>query len=265
MNSYIVVNSIRYAYPDPMSALEQSGNRVSSSAGHLVFTDLSFSIDRGLCVGLVGPNGAGKTTLLWLLAGLLEADAGYIQIDSLVMNKQNRRVIQRKLGLAFQNPDDMLFMTTVRQDVEFGPRHAGLSDSEVHQRAMNAMKQAGCLHLANRPPHRLSGGEKRSVSLAAILAMEPEILLLDEPSAALDPRSRRELIQLLSRLPQTKLIATHDLDMVLDLCDLVFILKEGAITASGIPQAILTDRELLHREGLELPLSVSRTSFTAIS
>lgn len=236
----IVVDKLSHTYPD----------------GWQVLSNLSFSIQAGTTVALAGANGSGKTTLLWLIAGVLEASQGSIHIDGIPLNRGTVRQIQRKIGLAFQNPEDQLFMATVRQDVEFGPRNLHYSEQEIARRAEEAMRKAGCLHLAERPPYRLSGGEKRLVSLATILATDAEILLLDEPTNALDPRARRNTINLLKSLPHTKLIATHDLDLALELCDEVILLHQGTLAARGPARQILSDPLLLESAGLELPLSL---------
>jgi len=226
--------------------------------GGQVLSNISFSLSRGSAVALVGANGCGKTTLLWLIAGLFEAESSSIYIEEILLNRRNTRTLQKKLGLAFQNPDDQLFMATVQQDVEFGPRNFLLPEQEIQHRAREAMHRTNCLHLADRPPYRLSGGEKRMVSLATILASDAEILLLDEPTNALDPRARRTTINLLRSLPHTKLIATHDLDMVLDLCDEVILLNHGTIAAKGPSREILSNGPLLKAAGLEIPLSLQR-------
>lgn len=232
----------------------------SYDEGRNILAQVSFAVAQGASVALVGANGSGKTTLLWLIAGLLEADSGSIQIDGTLLTRRNVREIQKKLGLAFQNPDDQLFMATVRQDVEFGPRNALLSEEEVQRRAQEAMERTRCLHLAERPPYRLSGGEKRMVSLATLLATDASILLLDEPTNALDPRARRSTINLLRSLSHTRLIATHDLDMVLELCGAVILLDKGRVAAQGAPREILGDQRLMEGAGLELPLSLRRDS-----
>jgi len=226
--------------------------------GWSVLTDISFTVARGSSIALIGANGSGKTTLLWLIAGLLEATRGSIYIDEMLLDRHSVRALQKKLGLAFQHPDDQLFMPSVRQDVEFGPRNAHYTEDEIRRRAEMAMTKTACLHLAERPPYRLSGGEKRMVSLATLLATDAEILLLDEPTNALDPRSRRNTINLLKGLPHTKMIATHDLDMALELCDEVLLLHRGGILERGPAGELLRNQALLESAGLELPLGLQK-------
>lgn len=239
MSAYeLEAESLAYAYPD--------GNRA--------LCDLSFRIKQGESVGVVGANGAGKSTLLLLIAGALFPAAGALRVGDVLVHREKRSCPCRRVGLVFQSPDDQLFMPSVLDDVAFGPRALGLSPDEVEERVGSALRVVDGEHLARRPPHRLSGGEKKVVALAAILSMAPTILALDEPSSALDPRSRRRVIELLKRMAQTKLIATHDLDLVLDLCPRCLVLKDGRLLADGPTLQLFADDALLSAGGLERPL-----------
>ena len=238
----IEARELGYNYPDGQSALR----------------GLSFSIHAGESVGVIGSNGAGKSTLLLHLNGVLKASAGEVRVGDAAISKASLESVRHTVGLVFQDPDDQLFMPTVFDDVAFGPINQGRSASEVQAQVARALATVGAGHLAGRPPYRLSGGEKRAVAIASVLAMAPSVLVMDEPSAGLDPRARRRLIALLKSLEQTKIIATHDLDLVLDLCPRVLVLREGVIEADGPAQAIFADAELLERCHLELPLSLQR-------
>jgi cobalt/nickel transport system ATP-binding protein len=222
--------------------------------GPLVFGGLSLSIREGERVGVVGANGAGKSTLLLLLAGVMAPRSGRLAVWGIESNGASLAAIRRSAGLVFQNPDDMLFMPTVRADVAFGPASRGLDGQTVDDRVRAALDAAGASPLAHRPPWELSGGEKRLASIAAVLALEPSILLLDEPSSGLDPASRRGLIELVPTLRGTLLIASHDLDLVLDLCDRVVVLGGGRVSSDGPAAEVLGDRALLAANRLELPL-----------
>jgi len=226
--------------------------------GNKAINDISFHIDKGQKVAIIGANGAGKSTLLMALVGIIMPAPKTIVIDNIEVNKNNFSDIRAKIGVVFQNPDDQLFMTKVYDDIAFGPRNYGVSETEIASRIDNILEALGISHLKERMPHRLSGGEKRSVALAAVLSMNPAILLLDEPSSSLDPRARKKLLAILSKLPLTQLIATHDLDMALDICDRVIILKDGCICADGKPREILVNEQLLQENGLELPFSYCR-------
>ena len=219
-----------------------------------VLQGLDFSVQPGERVGVVGANGAGKSTLLLLLAGVMPPTAGRLTVQGVESSRGGLAAIRRNTGLVFQNPDDMLFMPTVRTDVAFGPEHRGLAPREVEERVRRALTAAGAVALASRPPWGLSGGEKRAVSIAAVLALEPAIVLLDEPSSGLDPLSRRELIRLLPTLTGTIVVASHDLDLVLEVCDRVLVLGGGRAAADGPAAAILRDQPLLAENRLELPL-----------
>jgi cobalt/nickel transport system ATP-binding protein len=207
-------------------------------------------------VALVGENGAGKSTLLMHLNGYLSATSGTIRIGDSPLTKDNLRAVRRSVGMVFQNPDDQLFMPTVFDDVAFGPLNLGLSQEEVRRKVSEALKRAGVEHLGKRPPYKLSQGEKRSVSIAAVLAMSPDILVMDEPTSSLDPRSRRRLIELLKTFHHSKIIATHDLDMAAEVCERVIVIHEGRIVADGKANDIFQNEKLLYDSGLEKPLSM---------
>jgi cobalt/nickel transport system ATP-binding protein len=238
----------------PLPVIEADGLGFGYPGGPLVLKELSLSIAEGERVGIVGANGVGKSTLLLLLAGVMTPHSGRLAVRGAESKANSLDAIRRSAGLVFQNPDDMLFMPTVRADVAFGPSSRGLDDRAVDERVRAALAAAGASHLAHRPPWGLSGGEKRAVSIAAVLALEPSILLLDEPSSGLDPGSRRALIELVPTLPGTLVIASHDLDLVLDLCDRVIVLGGGRVTCDGPAAAVLRDRTLLAANRLELPL-----------
>jgi cobalt/nickel transport system ATP-binding protein len=220
-----------------------------------VLQQVSFEVRAGECIGVVGPNGAGKTTLFLRLTGVVAGQLGQAQICGLdPADSRQRRQLPRVVGLVFQNPDDQLFAPSVLEDVAFGPLNLGLSVCEAQQRALAALQAVGYpLDQVERPPLHLSGGDKRRVALAGVLAMQPQVWLLDEPTAFLDHRGRRELIRLLHSLPGTKLIATHDLDLVLDLCSRVLLLDGGRLQADGPSQWVLQDAALLAQHGLEVP------------
>jgi cobalt/nickel transport system ATP-binding protein len=233
------LTGVSHAYPDGTPSLR----------------GVSCRITHGEAVAVVGANGAGKSTLLLHLNGLLLPQSGAVRVGDVPVTQATVRLIQRTVGFVFQDPDDQLFMPTVREDVAFGPRNLGLPPQEVDRRVGTALETVGAAHLAARAPWRLSGGEKRVVAIAGVLAMSPDILVLDEPSAGLDPAARRRVIALLRGFDHTRVIATHDLDLVLDVCHRVLVLREGAIEADGAPAAIFGDLELLARARLEPPLS----------
>jgi cobalt/nickel transport system ATP-binding protein len=214
---------------------------------------VDFHIRPGESVAVVGANGAGKSTLLLHLNGLLLPGAGEVRIGGLPVTRATLASIRRTVGFVFQDADDQLFMPTVRDDVAFGPMNLGLSAQQVQDRVRVALESVAAAHLAARAPYRLSGGEKRAVALAGVLAMEPSILVLDEPSSGLDAAGRRRLIGLLRLLTQTRVIATHDLDLVLEVCQRVLVLHEGKLQADGAPDALFADRELLRLCRLEPP------------
>lgn len=217
-----------------------------------VVEDLSFTIKKGETVGLIGANGAGKSTIMKLMLGLLSG-SGEILVDGLAVNKGNLAQIRRKIGFVLQDSDNQMFMPTVYEDMIFGPRNYGLSKEEADRKVDAVLEQLGLQALKHRHNHKISGGEKRMAAIATILAMEPEMILMDEPSTALDPVNRRTVINTINRLPQTKLIASHDLDMILDTCQRVILLSHGSIVADGDAEAILRDKTLLEANRMELP------------
>jgi cobalt/nickel transport system ATP-binding protein len=238
----VEARDVSYAYPDGTPALR----------------GVSCRFLHGESVGVVGANGAGKSTLLLHFNGLLVPSAGEVRIGDLPVRPGTRAQIHRAVGFVFQDADDQLFMPTVADDVAFGPLNIGLPADEVRARVQAALETVGAAHLVARAPYRLSGGEKRAVAIAGVLAMSPSILVLDEPSAGLDPAARRRLIALLRSFTHTRIIATHDLDLVLDVCSRVLVMHEGTVQADGDPQLIFTDAELLARCRLEPPLSWQR-------
>ena len=217
-----------------------------------VVEDLSFTIKKGETVGLIGANGAGKSTIMKLMLGLLSG-SGEILVDGLAVNKGNLAQIRRKIGFVLQDSDNQMFMPTVYEDMIFGPRNYGLSKEDADRKVDAVLEQLGLQALKHRHNHKISGGEKRMAAIATILAMEPEMILMDEPSTALDPVNRRTVINTINRLPQTKLIASHDLDMILDTCQRVVLLSHGSIVADGDAEAILRDKALLEANRMELP------------
>jgi cobalt/nickel transport system ATP-binding protein len=216
--------------------------------------ELGFSLEAGERAALIGANGAGKSPLLLTLMGFLSPETGGVELGGLRVEKKNLEALRRRAGMVFQNPDDQLFMPTVYEDVAFGPRNCP-SGEPLERRVEAVLDRLGIARLRERLCYRLSGGEKRLAALAGVLVMDPEILLLDEPSSFLDPRARRIIIGILDALPQTMLIATHDLDLALDLCRRTILLKEGRVFADGPSEKLLTDPVLLESCGLELPLS----------
>lgn len=232
----IVFDNVSFTYPGGQQALN----------------GLSFTIQDGEQVGLIGANGAGKSTLMKLSLGLISGH-GSITVDGLPMNVRTLPAIRRKLGYVLQDSDNQMFMPRVIDDLVFGPMNYGLSRADAEAKADAVLAQLNISCLRDRHNHRISGGEKRMAAIAAILAMEPTAMLMDEPSAALDPKNRRMLINTLNQLPQTKLIASHDLDLILETCDRVLLLGGGRIAADGPADIILRDRALLEANSLELP------------
>jgi cobalt/nickel transport system ATP-binding protein len=224
-----------------------------------VLDRVSFEVAAGEGVGLVGPNGAGKTSLFLCLSGVHKAQSGSALVGGLdVRDPAQRRRLPEQVGIVFQNSDDQLFSTTVFDDVAFGPLNLGLPPEEVRARVTEALARVGLTGLEERVPFHLSGGEKKRVALAGVLAMRPPVLLLDEPSMHLDPRGRRELIHLLNGLGGTRVIASHDLELILRTCGRVLLLDRGHLTADGPARTVLADTALMEAHGLEVPYSLRR-------
>ena len=239
-NISLEVSRLAYAYAD----------------GHQALFGVDFKVSRGQRVALLGPNGAGKTTLVMHLNGILTAGHGEVKIDGQLVDttdKQSLKAIRSRVGIVFQDPDDQLFMPTVREDVAFGPRNMGISGPELDSIVDQALVRVGMLEFADRPPHHLSFGQRRRVALATVLVMNPEILVLDEPSSNLDPASRRELSEIIKSLETTLLMVTHDLPYAYELCERSLILSGGQIVADDSTYNILTNTSLMSSHRLELP------------
>lgn len=230
------VEDVHFRYPD----------------GTVALRGVSLAVAHGEKVALVGPNGAGKSTLMLHLNGLLDGE-GHIEVAGMALTKKHLPVIRSKVGMVFQNPDDQLFSPTVFDDVAFGPLHMGLPEEEVRSRVKRALSLVDMSDAAQRLSHHLSIGQKKRVAIATVLSMDPEILVLDEPSAGLDPRARRSLIDLLHELPLTMLVSTHDMLMVQELFPRTLIMDEGRIVADGPTSALMADAALLQTHGLEQP------------
>jgi cobalt/nickel transport system ATP-binding protein len=235
------------------AALEVRGLCFSYPDGHRALNEVAFRIEAGERVALLGANGAGKTTLVLHLNGLLGGGAGDITVAGLTLDKANTQEIRRRVGIAFQDPDDQLFMPTVGQDVAFGPANLGLRGPELTRRVDEALATVGMAQVRDRAPHHLSLGQRRRVAIATVLAMHPEILVLDEPSSNLDPASRRELAGFLLGLDLTLLMVTHDLSYALQLCPRALLISEGRIVADRPTREILADEALMRENRLELP------------
>lgn len=241
MSHHIVeAKNLQHVYPD----------------GTIAIKDVSFHITHGESVAIIGANGAGKSTLLQHLNGCLEATSGQIRIGDTPLTKGTLPDIRRTVGMVFQYPDDQLFMPTVFEDVAFGPLNQGLSGSDVDRRVTEALAQVGAAHLRANPPYHLSGGEKKRVAIATVLAMSPDILVMDEPTSGLDPFARRQLLSLLREFKHTKIFTSHDLDMVLDLCERTIVMHDGMIMADGPTDEIFKNDALLTACRLERPFSM---------
>jgi len=241
----VEMRDVSFSYPD----------------GHPALSGVDLHVHPGERVALLGPNGAGKTTLVLHLNGILAADTGTVSIAGLPVVKANLAEIRRRVGIVFQDPDDQLFMPTVADDVAFGPANLGLKGTDLHQRVTLALEAVGMEDRRERAPHHLSYGERRLAAIAGVLAMEPEIVVLDEPTANLDPTGRRELAEVLDGLAHTMLLVTHDLPYALQLCDRAVIINRGAIVADGPTREILADREVMAANRLELPHGFDPTNF----
>lgn len=248
---------------DSAPAVELRGVAFRYPDGTPALRGVDLSIAHGESVAIVGANGAGKSTLLQHFNGLLQPHSGEVRVEGLPVTTVTLPQVRRRLGFVFQDPDDQLFMPTVADDVAFGPLNLGLDADTVRARVQAALDAVDAGALAARATHRLSGGEKRAVALAGVLAMEPAIVALDEPTAALDPAGRRRLIELLHRLPLTRIVATHDLDLVVELCPRVVVLHDGCVVADGTPAALFGDAALLRRCRLEPPLGCPEHPRTA--
>lgn len=233
----IDVRNLGFSYPDGTRALD----------------GVSFRVGRGEAVALIGANGSGKSTLLMNLNAVLTPTQGEVRVNGTVITKQTAVTARRTVGLVFQDPDDQLFMPTVLEDVAFGPLNAGVGPAEAARVAARALERVGMGHVAARPPYKLSAGEKRAVAIATVLALEPDVLVMDEPSSNLDPRGRRRLIGLLRSFDHTRLVATHDLELVVEVCPRVLVLDGGRIMADGPTADLLNDEALMQAHGLERP------------
>ena len=219
-----------------------------------VLENINFQFKKGESVGLVGANGVGKSTLLRILVGLNTGFQGDVMVNNIPLEKKNLKTIRKNIGYVFQDADSQLFMSTVFDDVAFAPRNYGMSEAEVNEKTMEALKVVHIEQLKDKQIYKLSGGEKKLASIATILSTEPDVILMDEPSVALDPKNRRNLINILNRLNQAKIIASHDLNMIMDTCERTILLSDGKIIKDGNTKEILLDKELMEESGLELPL-----------
>jgi cobalt/nickel transport system ATP-binding protein len=236
----VVVKNLSYTYSDGTNAL----------------SGVSFDIYHGESIALVGSNGAGKSTLLLHLNRIIENQRGSIEIQGKILNKKNVKEIRKKVGLVFQDPENQLFMSTVFDDIAFGPVNMGLSEKEVHKRVRSALRKVSLEGYEERCPHHLSFGEKKKIAMATVLSLEPDILLLDEPTANLDPHARRNMIDMIGDLRSTKIIASHDIEMLLEICQRCILLDHGRIAAIGKVEDILTNATFLRAHGLDVPTIV---------
>ena len=236
MNAAVLIKNLDYAYPDGTKALN----------------DVNLKVAEGEKIAIIGANGAGKSTLLLHLNGILQGD-GVVEVLGTPVVDNHFREIRQRVGIVFQDPDDQLFMTTVAQDVAFGPTNQGLPTAEIAERVHDALTAVGMNGHGHRTAHHLSFGQKKRVATATVLSMQPDVLVLDEPSSNLDPRARRQLMEILQSLDVTTIVVTHDLPYAYELCDRAVIMSDGKIVADGPIGKILSDEELLLTNGLELP------------
>lgn len=234
-------------------AVQVEGVRFSYPDGHEALRGVDLRVEHGQRVAMLGPNGAGKTTLALQLNGIHRPDAGSIRIGGLAVEERNLPDIRRRVGLVFQDADDQLFMSSVREDVAFGPANLGVRGDELDRQVATALAAVGAASLVDRAPHHLSGGERRRVALATVLVMRPDILVLDEPTSGLDPAGRRELVGVLQQVAVSQLVITHDLPFALELCERAVIVSGGRVVADGATSDLLADEDLLHAHRLELP------------
>ncbi len=219
-----------------------------------ILNQISFEASENESIGIIGANGVGKSTFLKLLVGLNMGFTGEIRVENIPVEKKMLSLVREKIGYVFQDSDNQLFMSTVYDDVAFAPRNYGFSEEEVDRRVNEALKKIHIAHLRNKQIYKMSGGEKKMASLATVLSMTPDIILMDEPSIALDPQNRRNLIHILNEFEHLKIIASHDLDMILDTCERTILMSAGKIVSDGKTENILKNKKLLEKYGLELPL-----------
>ncbi|MFF5987537.1 energy-coupling factor ABC transporter ATP-binding protein [Prauserella flavalba] len=237
MTAALLVKDLEFSYPD----------------GHRALAGIDLRVEPGERVAVLGPNGAGKTTLVLHLNGVLSATRGHVEVAGVPVRKRTLKEIRRRVGVVFQDPDDQLFMPTVAEDVAFGPRNFGVPEADVPARVHEALAAVGMAAHADRSPMHLSGGQRRRVALATVLACDPDILVLDEPSSNLEPVARRELAELLLGLGRTMLMVSHDLPYALQLCPRSVLIDDGVVVADRATRDLLADRELLAAHRLELP------------
>jgi len=238
----IELRNVSYSYPDGTEALH----------------DISVILRHEQRVALLGPNGAGKSTLIAHLNGIIPAQTGTVLIEDVPLTQQTLTVVRQRIGIVFQDPDNMLFMTSIADDIAFGPRNLGLPEDEVQERVARVIKATGLEGLESKPGMHVSIGQKTRAAIAAVLAMEPAVLVLDEPMSNLDPRGRRETLGFLRDLDVTLLIATHDLEGAWELCDRALVIDEGRLVADGDAHTIMSDRDLMLSHGLDVPLMAQR-------
>ncbi len=219
-----------------------------------VLKNISFCAQGQECIGIIGANGSGKTTLLKMMVGLLFSHKGSIRIGDVLVEKKSLRSIRQRIGYVFQDADSQLFMPTLYEDVAFAPKNHGYSGEELERRVHAALEKVGIVHLRDTPVYKMSGGEKKLASIACVLSMEPDLLLMDEPTSTLDSKNRRNFMNLIKEMPYLRMLVTHDLDMAWDVCDRVILMDEGELIADGRASEILSDRGLLEAHSLELPL-----------